>query len=395
MDIERRIKRSKISLARSEQFRAYAGVINMGKYEVRDDTPTAWTNGRDTVFGTAFTQAQNEKQLNYLNMHENLHKAFLHTTVYKNLFMRNPKITGWACDYYNNLIIEKADPTHQLCEQPVDPNTGQVCGLLDWKYDGWSVIEIFNDLLKEEQETNGQGGGGDGDGFDEHDWEDAENFSAEEKKELAEQVTRALRQGQLLQKKVGKGTGGLPRELEELLYPKVDWRKSLREFVRSICMGKDTATWRKPNRRYLSMDICMPSMVGESVGKVVLGVDTSGSMGKELNRAVSEAQAIINEVHPETVELLYWDYCVSGHETYTKGTGTALHQETEIKGGGGTNPECVPQYMKEKNIKPELVIMFTDGYVPSWGTWDVPVMWCIINNNRTTAPVGKTIHVEI
>jgi len=139
----------------------------------------------------------------------------------------------------------------------------------------------------------------------------------------------------------------------------------------------------------------MPSLVGESVGKIVLGVDTSGSMGEELNQAVSEAQAIINEVSPESVELLYWDYCVSGHETYIRGTGTTLHQETEVKGGGGTDPNCVPQYMKDKGIKPELVIMFTDGYVPSWGIWDTPVMWCVINNKNAVASVGKTVHVEM
>jgi len=392
MKLERRISKSKIDLCRSTQFIGYSGVIQLGSYTVSDDVSTACTNGRDVIFGRAFSEIQSDKGLNYVNIHENMHKANRHTTVYKNLHKINPHVANLACDHYINITIEKADPTHEICERPISPVTGEPCGVLDWKYDGWSVSRIFNDLLERQNEGEGLG---DDNGFDEHDWEGADAIPDKEKEELEQQIDRALRQGQMLQKKAGKGAGGLPRDLEELLYPKIDWRKALRDFVRSVCAGKDYSSWRKPNRRYLSTDTYMPSLVGESVGKIVLGVDTSGSMGEELNQAVSEAQAIINEVSPESVELLYWDYCVSGHETYIRGTGTALHQETEVKGGGGTDPNCVPQYMKDKGIKPELVIMFTDGYVPSWGIWDTPVMWCVINNKNAVASVGKTVHVEM
>jgi hypothetical protein len=52
-------------------------------------------------------------------------------------------------------------------------------------------------------------------------------------------------------------------------------------------------------------------------------------------------------------------------------------------------------YMNEKNIKPEAIIVLTDGEINSWGSeWNAPILWTIVRNKRVVAPVGKTIHVR-
>jgi hypothetical protein len=52
--------------------------------------------------------------------------------------------------------------------------------------------------------------------------------------------------------------------------------------------------------------------------------------------------------------------------------------------------------MSAQGITPQAVIVLTDGYLGSdWGTWTVPVLWCIIDNASRTAPNGTTVHVEI
>ena len=57
--------------------------------------------------------------------------------------------------------------------------------------------------------------------------------------------------------------------------------------------------------------------------------------------------------------------------------------------------ECVPKYMAEHNIKPQAVIVLTDGYLGgSWGSWSCPVLWCIQNNRNAKPSVGKYVHVE-
>jgi predicted metal-dependent peptidase len=67
-------------------------------------------------------------------------------------------------------------------------------------------------------------------------------------------------------------------------------------------------------------------------------------------------------------------------------------------GGGGTDPRCMAVYLKDKGIKPEVIIILTDGYIDQWGDdelWqNVPVLWVIVGGNKVVAPHGKTIHVR-
>jgi predicted metal-dependent peptidase len=170
----------------------------------------------------------------------------------------------------------------------------------------------------------------------------------------------------------------------------------LREFVKTTCNAKDTSSWRRVNRRYLSSDVYMPSLIGERVGHLVLGIDTSGSVGaRELNEFLSEVQSIAKDVHPDKVDLIYWDGEVAGHEEYSSSQVDTIVSSTKPAGGGGTDPTCVMRYMKEKAIKPEAIIMLTDGYIGDWGDeWNAPILWTIVGGNKSYAPVGKTIHVK-
>ena len=72
--------------------------------------------------------------------------------------------------------------------------------------------------------------------------------------------------------------GNKNRSVNELLEPKVNWREQLRDFVNATCKNKDKTSWKRPHKRFIGHDIYMPSMIGESIGKVVIGVDTSGSI---------------------------------------------------------------------------------------------------------------------
>jgi hypothetical protein len=184
-----------------------------------------------------------------------------------------------------------------------------------------------------------------------------------------------------------------------LLNPKVNWREMMRDFVKSICNNKDKSSWRRVNRRMLSLgtDTYMPSLIGERVGHIVIGVDTSGSIGAEdLRNFLTEVKGIAEEVSPQQVDLLYWDTHVAAHEEYTEGAVATIATSTKPKGGGGTAPSCVTRYLNDKYIRPECVIMLTDGYVGTdWGgEWPAPVLWTIVGGNDAVAPNGKTVHIK-
>jgi len=141
----------------------------------------------------------------------------------------------------------------------------------------------------------------------------------------------------------------------------------------------------------------MPSLIGEKVGHIVIAVDTSGSIGgKEIAEFLSEVKGVAEEVNPEIVDLIYWDSEVAAHETYESSAVASMVESTKPKGGGGTSPSCVSEYLKDKNIKPECIVVLTDGYVgEDWGSdWTAPVLWAIVGGGDMVAEHGKTIHVK-
>lgn len=391
---ERRLKKVKIGLMRNPKFALWSGVMMVGKTHVSETFKTACTDGRNEIYGREFIRSLDDKELGFVILHENLHKAFRHLFTWRKLRDIDPRLTNAACDYVINLMLVNMDKKREFIAMP--HKDGKMVGLYDTRFEGMHTKQVF-DLLRKEKEEGGEGGEDGEQGFDEHDWDGADSLSDEDKKILDRELDRAVRQGQINDRKLnGNGAGGANRELGDLLDPKVDWREVLREFVNSVCNNKDASSWRRVNRRYLSGDVYMPSLIGESVGRVVIGIDTSGSIGNaELNTFLAEVQAIATTVTPEKVDLIYWDSEVAEHEEYEGSTLSNIVSSTKPKGGGGTDPTCVSDYLKRKAIKPECIIMLTDGCIANWGDdWNAPILWVVVNNANCYAPVGKTIHVE-
>ena len=392
---ERRLKKVKIALMRNPKFALWSGILMLGKTKVIDEIPTACTNGRDEIYGRAFVEGLDDKELGFVVLHENLHKAFRHLFIWRKLYDESPQLANAACDYVINLMIVNMDPNESVVSIP--RKDGKVYGLLDSRFANMNAKQVF-DILKQEQE---EGGGGIGEGgFDDHDWEGAKELSDADKKVLEKEVDQALRQGMIAHQKVnGKGAGGMGRELGDLLEPQVDWREVLREFVKSICHAKDASSWRRVNRRYLSGDTYMPTLIGERVGSIAIGIDTSGSIGgSELNRFLSEVKSIAEDVHPGKVDLIYWDSAVAAHEEYDEATVPNIVSSTKPRGGGGTDPRAMMEYMNEKGITPECIVMLTDGCIGrnEWGEdWNAPILWTICNGSSNVfAPCGKTVHIK-
>jgi predicted metal-dependent peptidase len=323
--------------------------------------------------------------------------------IWRKLWEENPKLANAACDYVINLMIVESDPNESVVAVP--RKDGKVYGLLDPRFAKMNAKQVFDILKKEQQQGGGGGGDGQGEGqggadggFDEHDWEGAQGLSDEDKQALEKEVDQALRQGQIAHQKIhGKGAGGMGRELGDLLEPQVDWREVMREFVKSICNAKDASSWRRVNRRFLSGDVYMPTLIGERVGRIAVGIDTSGSIGgQELNRFLSEVKSIAEDVHPEFIDLVYWDSSVAAHEEYDELSVPNIVSSTKPAGGGGTDPRAMMNYLKEKSITPECIVMLTDGYIGEWGNeWNAPILWAICNGaSDVYAPCGKTVHIK-
>lgn len=378
---EQRVQRAHVWLMGNPEYVLYSGIMMMGTTTVDDDVPTACTNGKDVKYGKAFVESLSDHELRGVVLHENLHKAFRHLTIWDNLYREDPQLANMACDYVINLMIVDSDKSGSSVKLPKG-------GLVDEKYRGMDAQTVFRLLKEDGQNGKGNGSGG---GFDEHDWEGAKELSKEEKDALAREVDQALRQGAIL---AGKMKGKVAREIAEQLEAKVDWREVLRDFVSSRCVERDFSSYRRPNRRWINEDVYLPSMEGESLGDIVVAIDTSGSIGgRELGQFLGEMMSICNAVRPSKVHLLYWDTEVAGHETYEIGQYEGLINSTKPAGGGGTDVVCVPEYIKDKKINAECCVVLTDGYLGGgWGSWSVPVLWGITSKG-ITADVGVSVYV--
>jgi predicted metal-dependent peptidase len=394
LTVEQLIQKDHVALMKDPKYCLYSGIIMIGRTEVKDDVPTACTDGRNTYYGRDYMAKQASNKRKGVILHENLHKAFRHTTVWRHLFKENPNMANMACDYVINLMIMDGDNSFVSLPDGA---------LLDHKYKGLDAGTVYR-MIKEEAKggtvhvkTVGDQEGKDvpvieiGNGLDEHDWESAEGMSKEEKEALAKDVDQALRQGAIL---AGKMSANVPREISDVLEAKVDWREAMREFVTSFCADKDESTWRRPSRRWIGQDVYMPSMIGESVGRIVIGIDMSGSIGdEEVGQFLGEVKKICDTVKPEGIDLLYWDTRVCQHEKYEQDQLDNLLASTKPRGGGGTDPQCIVDYMNNKKIKAECAVILTDGYVGSWGEgWLCPTLWGITTD--VTSEIGKTVRVN-
>ena len=382
---EQRLSKAVVDIMGNPKYVALAGVLMIGDRTVQDDIPTACTNGRDEMYGRAFVDTLNDAELRFLVLHECYHKLYRHLTTWRHLHEENAQLANIACDYVINIKIAD-DNADGWAVMPQG-------GCLDPKYRDWDSAAVFADLRDNNPPDDGSGGSSQPQGFDDHDWEGAQELTPDEKRELARDIDEAIRQGALIAGKLGSGGD---RSLDELLEPQIDWREVLREFIQTTCAGNDYSTWQRPNRRYVSSGYYMPSGISEQVGELVIAVDTSGSIGQlELSAFMAEIKSICDTVHPECIRLLYWDTKVCQDEKYDVHQLDDLVKTTKPKGGGGTSVECVPAYLTEHGVKPQAAIVLTDGYLGgSWGQWSCPVLWCILDNRSAKPDTGKHVHIK-
>ena len=418
---ETRVKKAHIALMKHPETALYSGVMLMGKTEVVEEgCPTAYTDGVNKVYGRKFLETvDSEPKVRGLVLHENLHVALKQLPRGKDMFEENRKLANIAADMVVNNIIENIKGTiNGSSERIVALPDGAV---YDPMFENWSMREVYNYL--KEHCKGGKGGKGDKGGqksndpanarsqsnddddgdiieingkqydisnADEHDLDSMKDLTHGEIKEINDAIDKALREGGMLAGRMG---AKIPRSISDLLEPKVDWRDALRDFVSSAIKGKDEFTWRKLNKRQLVNDLYLPSMENETIGELVVAIDTSGSIGgHQITEFATELVSICDLCSPDRVRVLWWDTDVHGEQIFENDY-KGMAQMLKPVGGGGTMVSCVNEYINKEKINAECVIVFTDGYVESDITWTIhsPTLWMVTQNKSFEPPVGVKV----
>lgn len=336
--------------------------------------PTLATDGRYFYYNRNFVAALSDAEIVFGIGHEVLHCVYDHFDVNRR-GNRDPRLWNIANDYVINADLIDAKIGEEI-------KLVQIC--FDWKYRGMVSEEIYDDLFKQAEEEGrvievesfdvhldrdeGDDEGAQGDGGEANseggDKDGPAKYTAEEKEQISQEFKNATMQAA---KAAGAGNlpGGVKRALDHLLNPQLDWRQLIAMQIQSVI--KSDYTMMNPSRKGLNEGFYLPGMDRETTIDVAISMDVSGSIYDEMLRDfLSEVKGIMDQYNDFRIHLFCFDTEVHNPVTFTPHNMEEF-MEYDIQGGGGTEFDCVFDYMKEAGIVPKKHIMFTDGY--PWGSW--------------------------
>jgi len=221
---------------------------------------------------------------------------------------------------------------------------------------------------------------------------DGQPASDSDKAQNAQDWKIATQQAAQAAKMAGKLPGSLARYVDELLEPVVDWREALRQFIDRT--ARNDYTWKRPNPRYFSRGLILPSLYNQEMPPLVVAVDTSGSITKDdLQQFASEIDDILNQ-YPTTVTVVYCDTKVQHVEEFTAETRPI---RLDAKGGGGTRFSPVWEWIEENAEEtPCAVVYLSDLQCSDYGNEpEMPVLW--VNTGKYQAsppPFGECVRLK-
>ncbi len=396
---------------------------------------TAWTDGRTLRYNPAYVSALRDEQVQGLMAHTVMHPACQHHV------RRNGRDHGlWnaACDHAINWILLDAGIT--LPPKYLD----------DPAYHGLTADEIYAELrtLRPEEErpslsdgendsedevdwegadsgrgrgqgedggseagageTGGDGQVDDGSAGDDPGGEDAEQSGdpggsgevrdgrreteggASDEAGTDELWELALAQAAQNAREIGDLPGSLERLLGDMLYPRADWRELLSRYISE--RARDDYSWTPPNKRFLHLDVILPSLSHRKLPEVVVAIDTSGSVtAPEMDRFAAELSGILDEFDT-TVHVVWCDAEVTGTEAFGRAD---LPLRLNPVGGGGTDFRPAFAWVEREGLDPACLIYLTDLECLGFPAREpeYPVLWARVGKGGKTPPFGDIIDI--
>lgn len=379
-------------------------MIEVQKGQMRCDT--MGTDGKRLYYVRDFIEKLTLEEMMGVLAHEAMHAALLHPFRTKSGNFKPDKA---------NIAQDLAINGHIIREGFVMPGkpvtweqmmAGAEGHLLDKQYYDKAFEEIYRLIPDPPDDPNGDGQGPPKDGVgNQHLGKEYEikrgrkglgrdvisNDSPADETEAKINVSKAA----TVARQQGKLPAGLEDLLKDLLEPKIKWFELLRHLMKS--KRKDDYDPRRYNRRMAQFGIYLPTLYSEGMGPMVVVRDTSGSTMQDQEKFLAEVASIMAEVKPDKLYLVDCDAGIDEKtiREFNYNEGDRLIEEAKkFYGGGGTSFKPPFEWVKKKQIRPEVLVYLTDLY----GTFpekapDYPVMW-VTTSDIKEAPFGHTLPLE-
>jgi predicted metal-dependent peptidase len=349
---------------------------------------TAATDGRNFYYNTRFIEMLRPKEIEFLFGHEVLHCVYDH---FGRRGDRDPQLWNIANDYCVNGDLVKHNVGEKITSVPC---------LYDRKYDGMSSEEVYDALyenatkidigkLLDQMIDEHLDGEGDGDGDQDGEGSGRPRLSAEEKQAIKDEIKEAMLAAAATVDGAGNLPAGVKRLIQQLTEPQLNWREILRMNLESTI--KADYTWMRASRKGWHMDAVMPGQKPDEMIDVAVMLDASGSISQDMLRDfLSEIQGIMDSFPSYKIHVVTFDTQCYNPAQYDSDNLDSMI-DYEVSGGGGTDFDCIFTYLKEEEITPRRLIVFTDGYpFGSWGDAEYCDTTWILHGTTTIVPPWGT-----
>jgi predicted metal-dependent peptidase len=178
------------------------------------------------------------------------------------------------------------------------------------------------------------------------------------------------------------------RAFDELLQPRLPWRQLLVRFMMSV--ARDDYSFQRLARR--EGDALLPRLASGEVN-LVIALDTSGSIrSDEFAQFAAEVDALKGKIRAR-VTLHACDERLDPRGPWIYQAWEPLMLPKQIGGGGGTSFVPVFDWIAAAELRPDLMLYFTDaeGHFPATAP-DYPVIWLV--KGRGKVPWGERIQLN-
>jgi predicted metal-dependent peptidase len=358
---------------------------------------TAATDGRHFYYNSRFIQMLRPREIEFLFGHEVLHCVYDH---FGRRGDRDPQLFNIANDFAVNADLIKHRVGEKITTVPC---------LHDPKYDGMSSEEIYDilyekadkidigDLLDKliDEHLDGDGDAdGDGDGDQEGKGKGRPQLSAADRQAIKDEIKEAMLAAAQTTDGAGNIPAGVMRMIKELTEPQMNWRELLRMNLESTI--KSDYTWMRPSRRGWHMDAVMPGRKNDEMIDIAIAIDTSGSIGeKMLKDFLGEIQGIMDSFPAYKIHIVSFDTDTYNPVQYDSDNLDSI-VDYEPAGGGGTDFDAIYRYLKNEDIQPRRLVVFTDGYpFGSWGDENYcDATWILHGTTSIVPPWGTYAYYE-
>ena len=416
MKMEQEVNRFKMDLLRKMPF--YGDILMRVPIVENNKIPTARTDGGKIEYNEKFFSGMTKGQRNFVLMHEVFHVILLHCKRQKG----DPRLWNTAQDIVvNNMLLRLMNHMRNFGIPFEKPRTG----IFSTAYPSETADNIYEKLLQDNQQLKKDSKTvyikintwsnrleevdvpddiilpiGDDDAFGEI--LNGMNPSQGRIEGLSEQAIKQIVREAAIKNRSSMGSYFIPDQVYRLTESKrIKWQTLLRDFFTEEL--SDEASYTTPERKYIHMDLILPgySLDNERIEEIWAFVDCSGSVGKnEMEQFLTQLYRISKEFKC-AFNICYWDTEVN--DVYKK----ILKKDDILKSlphhSGGTDINCVYRWIKANKVKPDVMLILTDGYfgsldrnafIPSLGKKTILVLSGSIIINDEMKRIGKITRLD-